>query len=97
MSLGENLGKAIDYKTLACLNSNRLHTHKFVSRGFGVWGPGTPPNEALAEAIMAHCRQHLAGVKCPRRVDFTDRLPREANGKLYKRHLIAEYEKAAQH
>ena len=58
--------------------------------------PDTQASEAMAEAIIAHCRKHLAGVKCPRRVDFTDHLPREANGKLYKRHLIAEYEKAAQ-
>lgn len=58
--------------------------------------PGVTAGEAMAQAIMDHCKQHLASVKCPKRVDFIDQLPREANGKLYKRHLIAEYEKAAQ-
>ena len=57
--------------------------------------PGVQASEALAEAIMAHCRTHLGHIKCPRSVDFTPRLPREANGKLYKRHLIAEYEARA--
>jgi acyl-CoA synthetase (AMP-forming)/AMP-acid ligase II len=56
----------------------------------------TVASETLAAEIIAHCRAHLAGVKCPKRIDFTDHLPREANGKLYKRHLIAEYEQAAQ-
>ena len=56
---------------------------------------GAVGDDNLAQAIMSHCRKHLAHVKCPRSVDFTPRLPREANGKLYKRHLIAEYEKRA--
>lgn len=57
--------------------------------------PGVQGDEAMAQAIIAFCRSHLAHVKCPRSVDFTNRLPREANGKLYKRHLIAEYERHA--
>ena len=58
--------------------------------------PHVSPSEDLAQAILAHCREHLGHIKCPRSVDFTPRLPREANGKLYKRHLIAEYEQRAQ-
>lgn len=57
--------------------------------------PGVEPSEALAQSILAHCRKQLGHLKCPRSVDFTPRLPREANGKLYKRHLIAEYERRA--
>jgi len=34
------------------------------------------------EAILAHCRAHLAAYKCPRAVQFLDALPRNANGKL---------------
>lgn len=46
---------------------------------------------ALGERLIAHCREHLAGYKCPKAVDFVERLPREANGKLYKRRLKEQY------
>ena len=48
-------------------------------------------NDAFAEKLMAYCREHLAHLKCPRSVDFRESLPRHANGKLYKRHLMNEY------
>jgi len=50
---------------------------------------------ALADALLAHCRQHIAHLKCPRSVDFVDALPRLENGKLYKRVLMDAYAKAA--
>jgi fatty-acyl-CoA synthase len=37
-----------------------------------------------AEAVIAHCREHLAGYKCPKRVEFSDALPRTATGKVQK-------------
>jgi len=37
-----------------------------------------------AEELIAHCRQRLAGYKCPKRVDFVGELPRTATGKLQK-------------
>jgi acyl-CoA synthetase (AMP-forming)/AMP-acid ligase II len=37
-----------------------------------------------AEALIAHCREHLAGYKCPKRVEFRDELVRTATGKLQK-------------
>jgi long-chain acyl-CoA synthetase len=48
-------------------------------------GPG------LAAELIAFCRAELASYKCPRSVDFTDELPREPNGKLYKRRLRERY------
>ena len=33
----------------------------------------------------------LASYKCPRTVDFVDHLPRDNNGKLYKRVLRERY------
>lgn len=45
----------------------------------------------LAEEPIAHCRDHLAAFKCPRRVDLVDALPRTDAGKVYKRHLREEY------
>ncbi|QXC62694.1 AMP-binding protein [Aquihabitans sp. G128] len=49
----------------------------------------------LAAELIAHCRAHLADVKCPRTVDFRDELPRHPTGKLYKRLLKDEYWAAA--
>jgi acyl-CoA synthetase (AMP-forming)/AMP-acid ligase II len=37
-----------------------------------------------AEAVIAHCREHIAGYKCPRSVEFRDALPLSAAGKLQK-------------
>ncbi|TQF07008.1 AMP-binding protein [Kitasatospora acidiphila] len=42
---------------------------------------GAPLTEA---ELIAHCRTRLAGFKCPKRVEFTDSLPRTATGKLQK-------------
>lgn len=45
----------------------------------------------LEAELLAHCRAELATYKCPRSVDFTADLPREPNGKLYKRRLRERY------
>ena len=45
----------------------------------------------LAAELVAYCRQRIAHVKCPRSVDFIDRLPREPTGKLLKRRLKETY------
>jgi long-chain acyl-CoA synthetase len=57
---------------------------------------GVTPSDELAAALVAHCRATLANFKCPRRVDFTDRLPRTDSGKLYKRRLRDEYRSAGE-
>ena len=44
-----------------------------------------------AEELIAHCRERLAHFKCPRQVDFVAHLPRDDNGKLYKRRLRDDY------
>ncbi len=53
--------------------------------------PGVLASDALRERLLAHCRARLAGYKCPRSLDFTSALPRDANGKLYKRKLRDPY------
>ena len=45
----------------------------------------------LEAELIAHCRSELATYKCPRSVDFVDQLPRDPNGKLYKRLLRDRY------
>jgi len=48
---------------------------------------GVQPTPELAEELIAYCRQKLAKYKCPRTIDFIDEMPRDPNGKLYKRKL----------
>ena len=38
-----------------------------------------------------YCKSALAGFKCPKSIDFTPALPRDPNGKLYKRKLRDPY------
>jgi fatty-acyl-CoA synthase len=52
--------------------------------------PAAPGPELEAE-LLAYCRRELAGYKCPRTIDFTEELPRDPNGKLYKRLLRERY------
>jgi long-chain acyl-CoA synthetase len=52
---------------------------------------GVEAGDALADELIAHCRARLASYKCPRSLDFRDRLPRSDAGKVYKRHLRDEY------
>jgi long-chain acyl-CoA synthetase len=52
---------------------------------------GVEAGPALADDIMAFCRDKLAKYKWPRSIDFVDALPRDPNGKLYKRKLRDPY------
>lgn len=45
----------------------------------------------LGDELMAYCRSHLAKYKCPASIDFERELPRDPNGKLYKRRLRDRY------
>jgi long-chain acyl-CoA synthetase len=56
---------------------------------------GIEPSDELAAELLAFCRERLAHFKCPRSVDFTDQLPREDTGKIYKRVLRDQYRQAA--
>jgi long-chain acyl-CoA synthetase len=56
---------------------------------------GVEPSRELAAELMEFCRERLAHFKCPRTVDFTDQLPREDTGKIYKRLLREQYRAAA--
>ena len=49
---------------------------------------GTPLTEA---ELITHCRDYLAGYKCPKKVDFREELARTATGKLQKFKLRQKY------
>ncbi|MDQ6849754.1 MAG: AMP-binding protein [Actinomycetota bacterium] len=48
---------------------------------------GSDPSE---KDLIAHCRDTLAGYKCPKKIEFVDSLPRTATGKLQKFKLREE-------
>ena len=50
-------------------------------------GHSTPKALRLAAELVEWCRDRIAHYKCPRRVEFTEALPRHDNGKLYKHQL----------
>ncbi len=37
--------------------------------------------------MIEHCRARVARYKCPRQVEFLDKLPRTGSGKIYKKAL----------
>jgi long-chain acyl-CoA synthetase len=53
--------------------------------------PGVDAGKALEGELLGFCREHLARFKCPRSIDFHETLPRDPNGKLYKRRLRDPY------
>jgi long-chain acyl-CoA synthetase len=53
--------------------------------------PDIAPGPELAAEILDFCRERLAHYKCPRSIDFAAALPRDPNGKLYKRRLRDPY------
>jgi len=49
---------------------------------------------ALCEELVAFCRERISHYKCPRTIDLVEQLPRDDNGKLYKRRLRDSYRAA---
>lgn len=52
---------------------------------------GVTPGPDLEAELIEYCRAHLAGYKCPRSIEFDPELPRDPNGKLYKRRIRERY------
>ncbi len=53
--------------------------------------PGVEAGSALSDEIFAWCADRLAKMKTPRTIDYLAELPRDPNGKLYKRKLRDPY------
>ncbi len=53
--------------------------------------PGREGSPEVATELVEHCRARLARYKCPQVVEFTDELPRQDNGKIYKRVVRERY------
>src|SRR4051794_21793843 len=46
-----------------------------------------PASDITPEALVIHCRQHLAAYKVPRAIQFTTQLPMTSSGKIMRRRL----------
>jgi acyl-CoA synthetase (AMP-forming)/AMP-acid ligase II len=57
--------------------------------------PGVPASAQTEQELRDYAREHLAGFKVPRQIDFRDELPRLETGKLAKYLLRREYLAAA--
>ncbi len=53
--------------------------------------PGVTPDDTLREEIMTYAESRLAKFKRPKTIDFIEEMPRDPNGKLYKRKLRDPY------
>ncbi|RVU28066.1 acyl-CoA synthetase [Streptomyces antnestii] len=49
------------------------------------------PGAGLADRLIENCRSRLAGFKVPRRIEFTQRLPRTPSGKMLRREVRDRY------
>lgn len=50
-----------------------------------------PDSELFEEQIIAHCRERIAGYKCPRSVEIRESLPLSSVGKILKNELRKPY------
>lgn len=57
--------------------------HAFIVRKSGM--------EVTQEQIVAHCKERIAGYKCPRQVSFVDAMPLSGAGKILKTKLRAPF------
>jgi long-chain acyl-CoA synthetase len=53
--------------------------------------PGVGPDEDLRDDLFSFCHGRLAKFKTPKSIDFIAEMPRDPNGKLYKRKLRDPY------
>jgi long-chain acyl-CoA synthetase len=52
---------------------------------------GVEPSDELSAELIAYCREHLAGYKSPKTVDYVAEIPRTGTGKIQKKPLRDPY------
>jgi acyl-coenzyme A synthetase/AMP-(fatty) acid ligase len=58
-----------------------------VVKAFVVLCPGTEPSDELRSVLQEFARREMAGYKCPRKIEFTEALPKTASGKVKRKEL----------
>ena len=76
----------------------KVHTAAVIGVPDEKWGEAVKavivlkPGEKMTDKeVIAYCREHLAGYKCPKSVDFAESIPMTPTGKLLKRELRKRY------
>jgi long-chain acyl-CoA synthetase len=69
---------------MVAVGSQRDELRGELARAYVVLRPGATASE---DAIIEHCRGHLAAYKVPRSVKFVDDLPKTSTGKIMRREL----------
>ena len=59
-------------------------------KAFVVLKPGYQPTEACRQALLAHCRKHIAKYAIPSEIEFREELPKTLVGKVAYRKLEEE-------
>ena len=72
-------------------SASRTTTGARRSRRWSSRSAGIDPGEALTRELLAFLASRVAKFKLPRTIDYVDELPRDPNGKLYKRKLRDPY------
>ena len=57
--------------------------------------PGVEPSRDVEAELIEFARERLAHYKCPKTIDFVEALPRQDNGKIYRRVLREQYRRPA--
>lgn len=65
-----------------------------IVNAFVVLRDGVTETEEVSESIKTHVKEHLAVYKCPRRIDFVRKLPRNPSGKV--QHFVLRERVAAE-
>ncbi|HKG35915.1 MAG TPA: AMP-binding protein, partial [Solirubrobacterales bacterium] len=68
-----------------------------VVKAFIVLAEGEEPSDALAEEIKGHVRDSLSAYAYPRRIEFTDELPKTLTGKIRRIELREREKEPAPH
>jgi acyl-CoA synthetase (AMP-forming)/AMP-acid ligase II len=98
LQMTQGLHRAVQRRPhkLATISGQRQHTYlQFADRvarlAAALQKLRMTRTEELGAELMQHCRQLIAGYKCPRSVEFRDALPMTGAGKIQKVELRKPY------
>ncbi len=89
----ENIIDACELVQMSCVIGVKDDYRMQRVKAFVMVRPGVAQNEETRQAILAHCRKHIAKYAMPREIEFRDELPKTLVGKVAYR--VLEEEEAA--
>ena len=86
----ENIIDACELVQMSCVIGVKDDYRMQRVKAFVMVRPGVAQNEETRQAILAHCRKHIAKYAMPREIEFRDELPKTLVGKVAYRVLRRE-------